>query len=273
MANLENPTTVTPIKMLYIGDSGSGKTGSLASLAHAGYNLRILDLDNGLDALRNYLLDVKSPYKKDSRSRVKAKTITEAVTTLTAMPGGPRQATVWNRLIAMLNHWKDGPEEDLGPVASWGIRDILVIDSLTFAGYAAMSFAALMNSNTRNSDTRMIYFHAQNYVEHLIQFLYGDDIKCNVIITGHIQFIGDEMTITHGYPSTVGRALAPKLGRYFNSILMAKSEGTNHRIYTQPTSRVELKNSAPLKVKPYYDMTFGLSEFFADVNSGLRASE
>ena len=44
-------------KMLFIGDSGSGKTGALASLAAAGYNLRILDVDNGVDILANLLRD------------------------------------------------------------------------------------------------------------------------------------------------------------------------------------------------------------------------
>ena len=44
-------------KMLLLGDSGAGKTGALASLAQAGYNLRILDLDSGVDVLRNLLGD------------------------------------------------------------------------------------------------------------------------------------------------------------------------------------------------------------------------
>jgi adenylylsulfate kinase-like enzyme len=38
-------------KLLYIGDSGTGKTTSMASLVKAGYKLRILDFDNLLDSL------------------------------------------------------------------------------------------------------------------------------------------------------------------------------------------------------------------------------
>jgi hypothetical protein len=37
--------------MLYIGDSGTGKTTSLISLVKAGYILRIFDFDNLLDPL------------------------------------------------------------------------------------------------------------------------------------------------------------------------------------------------------------------------------
>lgn len=264
MVDLAEHHALNVVKLLLLGDSGSGKTGALASLADAGYNLRIIDLDNGIDVLKNMLLDPKTPYKKDAHKRVKVKTLTEAVTSLSATPGVPKQATVWNKLINTLNHWKDGVE-DLGPVETWTSKDILVIDSLTFAGYAAMNFSAVMNSGNRNQDGRMVYFHAQNYIEHLIQKLYGDDINCHVIITGHIQFMGDDMTIMHGYPATVGRALSPKIGRYFNSILMVKSDGQSRKIYTTPISRVELKNSAPLSVKPSYDIKFGLAEFFSDV--------
>jgi hypothetical protein len=36
------------VKAMLAADSGSGKTGALACLVDAGFNLRILDFDNGL---------------------------------------------------------------------------------------------------------------------------------------------------------------------------------------------------------------------------------
>src|SRR3546814_13304304 len=51
MATLDNHQSSAYTKMVYIGDSSTGKTGSLVSLLLAGYNLRILDMDNGLDSL------------------------------------------------------------------------------------------------------------------------------------------------------------------------------------------------------------------------------
>ena len=53
MATLENYKADKPIKMLVIGDTGTGKTGALASLANSGYKLHILDYDNCLDFLSN----------------------------------------------------------------------------------------------------------------------------------------------------------------------------------------------------------------------------
>ncbi len=41
-------------KLIYIGDSGTGKTGSLVSLLADGYKLKILDMDAGLDSLVHF---------------------------------------------------------------------------------------------------------------------------------------------------------------------------------------------------------------------------
>ena len=55
MPSLDQHHSSKLVKVLYIGDSGTGKTGSLASLVGAGYVLKILDLDNGLDALVQFV--------------------------------------------------------------------------------------------------------------------------------------------------------------------------------------------------------------------------
>lgn len=265
MPDLSDHHSSNIVKLLMMGDPGSGKTGALASLAHAGYNLRILDLDNGLDVLRNVLVDPKSPYDKEAIKRIKYQTITERHARISSKGGVevPTAATVWNRVISALQNWKT-KEEDLGPITSWTEKDVLVIDSMTLAGIAAYNFAAV--SNPGNKDNRMTYFHAQSYLEYLMQCLYADDVKCNIVVNSHITFLEGENAISQGYPTTIGSRLSSKIGRYFNTMLMIRSEGKNHRIYTSPAaSRVELKSSAPLKVKEQYDIKFGLQQYFADV--------
>src|SRR5690606_35367467 len=54
MATLDNHQSSDYTKLIYLGDSGTGKTGSLVSLLLAGYTVKILDMDNGLDALVHY---------------------------------------------------------------------------------------------------------------------------------------------------------------------------------------------------------------------------
>jgi len=246
--------------MLLMGDPGAGKTGSLASLAHAGYNLRIIDLDNKLEVLINQLRDPKSPYDKEAWKRVRYVTLTEKANVIGGTMGNPRSFSNWNRIGATMNKF-----EDLGSVFDWTDKDVLVIDSLTAAGTAAFNLAAGQNAGNKNVDNRMFYFHAQNYLENLAIVLASDDVKCHVVINSHIHFIGDETDGTlHGYPTTVGRALSAKYGMYFSNMLLMKSNGNMRRLYTSPTSRVEVKCTAPLRVKSQYDITFGLAEFFKD---------
>lgn len=254
------------IKMLYIGDSGAGKTGSLASLAGAGYNLRIIDCDNGLDPLANILQDPRSPYPKGSAERVHFQTIREARKNV----GGrmiPKSAKAWNRAMTLLSHWKneDG-SEDLGPIADWGPRDILVIDSLSFLSQYALNAVLALNARLGQHPQLQDWGAGQTLVEGFLDSITSDDIGCHVILICHVAFIGEDNGPTKGYPRTLGKALPPKVGTYFNNALMAqtKGQGANQRrvIHTNTTGLVELKNSAPLRVQKEYPLESGLADYF-----------
>src|SRR5260221_6034577 len=121
-------------KLLIEGDSGSGKTGALTSLVKAGYKLRILDFDNGLEPLKQYVLrecpenvsNVEFVSLRDKRK---------------AGPEGPvvTKADAFIRGIKLLDQWKYD-DVDLGVPAEWGTDTILVVDSLTFMSDAAFDF-------------------------------------------------------------------------------------------------------------------------------------
>ena len=267
MTKLADHQSAQTTKLLLVGDSGAGKTGALASLADAGFNLRILDLDNGLDVLSNLLTGKNSPYKKDAVSRVEFETVTDKMKVM----GGklvPAKATVWQRVIKLLDNW-DTETAKLGGIVTWGQSDILVIDSLTFLSTAAMNFQLSLNARLGQKPHQSDWYDGQIAVEGLLQMLYDDGVKCNVIVISHIAYIGEENGPVHGYPSTLGKALPPKVGRYFNSTLMMKTTGQGanqkRKLLTNTSGVVELKNSAPLMVKPEYDIQFGLAEFFRDV--------
>lgn len=266
MPPLDKHQSSATTKLLYIGDSGAGKTGSLVSLAAAGYNLRILDLDNGLDILRNVLSD---PKYKDAIKNVSYQTITDPMKNV----GGkliPSRASAWQRVAQQLNNWKT-EDEELGPISSWTSKEILVIDSFSRLCTAAMNFVLAMNARLGQKPYQSDYFDAQQLVESLLQMLYDEGIKCNIIVIAHITFLGEENGPSKGYPAAVGRALPPKVGQYFNSIIQAKSAGSGanlrRKIITSTSHQVELKNSSPLKVKAEYDLVTGLAEYFQDVRS------
>jgi AAA domain len=273
MPSLSAHQSSATTKLLFIGDSGSGKTGALASLAGAGYNLRIADLDNGLDVLSNLLSDSKSPYGNLALPRVSYQTLTDPMRNV----GGkliPRTATVWQRLVKLLDNWKTD-SEDFGPLSTWTPEDVLVIDSLTLASNAAMNFVCSMNGRLGQQPHQGDWYAAQQLIESLLQMLYDDGIKCNVIISSHIAYIGEENAPQRGYPASLGRALSPRIGRYFNSVLMARTSGSGNalkrKILTTSTNLVELKNTAPMRVKAEYDLATGLADYFKDVRSQTPA--
>jgi hypothetical protein len=263
--------------MLVLGDSGSGKTGALAALAHAGYNLRILDVDNGLDVLKNLLLDPSSGYDPTAHQRVEFETITDQMRNV----GNrlvPAKASVWPRSIELINNW--GPETTvkwpgrsasadltakLGPIGTWGSSDVLVIDTLSFISDAALKFMLAMNGRLGQKPHQSDWGDAQMLVEGLLQTLYDESVRCNVVINCHIKYIETDSGIEKGFPESAGRALSPKIGRYFNSVVLMKTIGKEHKLLTQSTGMVELKTSAPMRVRPEYGIKHGLAELFADL--------
>lgn len=269
MAKLGNHESAAITKLLFIGDSGAGKSGALASLAAAGYNLRIIDVDNGLDVLANLLHDPKGPYGAEALGRVDYETITDKMKKGPAGKLIPSKATVWNRVMDLLTDWKT-ETANFGPLETWTTQDVLVIDSLTMLSTAALNLVLMMNNRLGGRVEQSDWYVGQQMIEGMCQMLYDEAVKCNVIITSHIKYIGPD-NMEKGYPNTLGKALPPVLGRYFNTTLMAKTSGQGsamkREIHTRSAQQVELKNTAPLKVKAKYPLETGLAEYFKDVRA------
>ena len=140
--------SASPAKILLIGKSGAGKTGALASLAATGYNLRIIDTDNGVRSLHSLLVDSRYKYTDIIKARgidlnqavryvpiqtsMKLRTVTnkvgDKVTTNTIL--APDDARAWTRAVDLLDKWKEGGV-DLGSIRNWGPQDVLVLDSFS----------------------------------------------------------------------------------------------------------------------------------------------
>lgn len=267
MAQLGTHSSRSVTKMILLGDNGSGKTGALASLAHAGYNVRILDLDNGIDVLADLL-------SKDAKAagHVEYETLTDKMKNVNGKLI-PVKASVWQRAVKLLDNWEctreDGTTIKLGPISGWTSQDVLVIDSLTMLSTAAMNFILSMNARLGQKPYQSDYGDAQQLIESLMQMLYDDGVNCNIVINTHLTYIGEDNGPQRGYPSCVGKQLPQKIGRYVNNIVMARSQGSGagvrRKILTNSQPMVELKTSAPTRVKPEYPIETGLLELFKDL--------
>lgn len=280
-------------KIIYLGDSGAGKTGSLVSLAAAGYNVRILDFDDKAEILRDFLYNPeKSIYRRPRpglwtqqqadtvMQRMSFMTMTEHLTIKgsRAVPRGD----CWVRAMNQLNHWTDGDDKP-GNISKWPETDILVIDSFSRLCEAAMNYQLSLNNRllegprvgTSQSND---YSAAYKYIMDFINLIKSDEIKCSVIIIGHIVFMersGPQNTVTKeskGFLQVFGKAMiSPVISQHFPHVIRAKSIGNDpsvkRTIITNNDENVELITPAPLRVKKEYPLETGLAEYFRDVDA------
>lgn len=251
-------------KMLLMGDSGSGKTGALASLVEAGYRLNILDFDNGLDVLKQFVgkehqAKLRNVNFRTLRDRRKATGTGFDVVKAEAFPAA----------IKMLDRWKykepDGTEVDLGNPADWGPDTILVIDSLTMMAKAAFEWREPLTPGFAKGkyDKRAVYGDAQGAIEDVLAGITAEAFRSNVIVISHVRYMETEGGLIKGHPTAVGAALGTVIPRYFNSVALAQTVGGKRTIQTQATDMIDLKNPRPFEMLPKYDIGEGLAAFFA----------
>ena len=255
MASIKDHISTDVTKLLLVGDSGSGKTASLAALANAGYNLRILDYDDGLAILPEFL-------KPDAIDKVSYVTLKDPI----------GRADAFRKGVNLISSWKD-KEEEFGPVGKWTSKDVLVIDSLTLMGEAALRGALVFN-NKKPTDqaSQPEWGTAARDVQHIIQYLTGSEVPCNVVVTTHMQYMEGDMGVSKAYPTSVGSKLSTKIGRYFNCVCRidtrSSSKGVERTLRTVSDHRMDLKVTAPKLIEP--NTVLDLAKLFDSIQKNAR---
>src|SRR5215467_538004 len=264
MPTLKDHQSNEYIKLLIEGDSKPGKTGALASLVKAGYELRVLDYDNGLDVLKQFILR-DSPGDLD---KVEFRTLRDK---RIAGPAGPKidgTPKAFSDGIKMLDRWQyrtdDGVEIDYGVPAVWGPGVICILDSLTFFGDAAFDYREPLAPKGRDGkyDLRAVYKDAQDAVENVIALLTSEHFRTNVIVISHVKYVDNPDGSRKGYPSAIGSALSPLILRYFNNVVRFTMRGAKRSIETVSNPMFDLANAKPFEMKASYDIENGLAEIF-----------
>jgi ABC-type dipeptide/oligopeptide/nickel transport system ATPase component len=261
-------------KILIVGDSGSGKSGALVSLALAGYKLRILDWDNGLDIVRNQI----AATDPKALQNVVYETCTDKMKSVggIVVPDGVPKA--WVKGMDLLTEWKMPeitdpatktvyPAYNLGKLETWGPDTVLVVDTLTFMSLAAMRYVCAVNGRSGKAPWQSDWGEAMRLVEDCLGMLYSDSIRCHIIVMSHIVMVTNESDqVLKGMPMAIGQKLSPKIGRYFNTVLQTKTRGSGaqkkHVILTRGEGLVDLKVSAPQALAPEYPQDTGLASIF-----------
>lgn len=241
MPSLDSAEAQPFVKILVIGDSGSGKTGGLISLLQAGYYIHVIDFDNGLTFVANWcrkhrpelLRNIDFVYLRDQYRYDPIDRMMKFVS----------PAKAYHAATKLLDKWEDGSAP-----AEWGDKHILVIDSITNLGIAALNQAYTIkprSSSGNKPDGQMIYGMAQEAVSGFISACLSPAFATNVIFMTHVaeQELGDGSV--KAFPTTIGKALSRNLAKDFNDIFVVeRNMGGKIQVRTVPTGKVDAKTSA-----------------------------
>lgn len=265
MTSATNLAKKRRVRAMAVGYPGSGKTGALAALVNAGFNVRVLDFDGNFDPL----LEFATP---EGLERLEIVTLEDKLRFAgTAVePSGMPDA--YARAMKLLDNWKystaEGEEVDLGPVRDWGQRDVLVVDSLSGMGRAA--FRRILKINNRNStNTRdKDWGSAMADQEAFVERITSNDFACHIYMTAHLKIIGPkpprldkddnladvkvkyaealaDLVPTRLFPSALGQTLPQNIAEHFPTVLRFESKNVNGKakrvIRTQPTPEFDVK--------------------------------
>lgn len=264
-----------PIKLILCGESGSGKTGAFASLAAAGFKLRLLDLDNNSGILRNLLTKPTSPYVQKNPKVLENLQSVIAPSEPRGLVGGKlgiTKANTWSAASNALADWKDG-EKSYGAITSWGSDVVLIIDTFTRLSQAAMNFHLALNGRLNQKPSLYDFGDAQQLLRYFLEIITSPEVPCNVVLSCHIDKTENKSTSQpEEYPMSIGAALGPQIGTYFGTLLKVEKVGSGEKlrrvIRTVPTSALGVKTSIPFDAKPDYPLENGLADYFAAVRGG-----
>lgn len=230
------------VKIMLIGDSGTGKTGSLISLLEAGYRIHVIDLDNGLKFVANYLR-AKRPDLLSAIDYVHCRDKFK-------MQGQEMKfippAKAFQQAAKLLDKWEDGSDP-----STWGPDHVLVIDSLTYLGQAALNQAYTIMPTSKSGakpDGKQIYGMAGEAMMNIMMGVMGENFGTNVILMSHISYRELDGGVTRGLPTTIGIAASEKAPGLFNDMFLVEKKGqgdtTRRVIRSVPNPMIDAKTSA-----------------------------
>ena len=257
MAKASTQTDDEFFKTLFVGDSGTGKTGALLSLIQAGYNVRMLDYDGGAVSLTN-LIRQHCPERINQFDYIMLRDKFQAHPSKGLGLKGPARA--YTQGLKYLNTWDD----DSIP-AEWGDNTIFVLDTLTSFGRAAFLWAQSLNPTAK--DPRQWYGAAQDSIKTFLDLVTSKEFKCHVFINSHLQIAHEsspKLQIT-----AIGKALGGEVPKVFNNMLIATLTGTGdnikRQIETMPTALVDAKTASPWLFDKKLPLETGLATIFKAV--------
>lgn len=233
----ERTSQLPGVKILLMGPSGTGKTYFIGQLLDAGFKVRALFTEPGMESVGQYFQDKGQaiPATYDPHYIAPASTPWAALIAAASNINKLDQKALANlqdpnrskytefvQILTTLSSFKsDRTGEVLGAADDWGTDTFLVVDSLSGLSVAAMNLVTGGKPIKSQADWGM----AMDTVERFITKL-TTDLRCHVLMIAHVEREGDEISggSTIGV-STLGKKLPPKVPRFFSDVILTQRNG------------------------------------------------
>lgn len=234
----EKSLTMPGVNVMLMGPAGTGKTHSIGTAVDAGVEVFYFGLENGLEALKGYWTDRGQPIPDNLRWHIlkapslsfldmqesarKINTLSlESLAKMTDPDRGKHNQFI--EVYSVLNNFVDQRTgKAYGTVLDWKSDRLLAIDGMTGLSNAALSLVTGGKPVRSQSDWGI----AQVELEKLLRKL-CDDCPCHLVVLAHVEREVDP--VLGGVkimPSTLGKALAPKIPAMFSDVILAVRQGT-----------------------------------------------
>lgn len=279
-----------PVRLMIVGYPGTAKTGMIASIANAGYKIRMIDFDGNSQSLLAYtnpdkLANIDIVYLEDKMRNG------ERFIETTGIP------TAFRAGLDLMDEWKykepDGTQINLGRSKDWGCDTVVVLDSLTSMGLASFRRQQSLSNKTPLNTTEQVWGLAMAQQEAFIEKLTSETNNFHVIVIAHLKIVGpkdlrkeddditkaikaemQELIPNRLFPSALGKALPPVIGGHFPLLIEAandfKAGKVERVIRTIPRPELDLK--VPSKVSfDKANVSDGLAKIFAELAPPLAS--
>lgn len=250
-------SSIAAPKVLLMGDAGTGKTRSIATLVEEGIEVFYLGIEQGIESLFRYWTERKLPipenlhWHKIDPPKASFKELAEQalkVNTLSYESLGKQvdlNRHMHNLFIKVNESFFNFPDDrtgkSYGDVATWGPERAIVVDGLTGLSRAAMSLTVGGKAIRNPGDYGIAQGQLENYLR-----LICDHCRCWFVLLAHVEKEIDPvvggMKIT---VATIGKALPPVIPPMFSDVVYCVREGKTWSWNTSGTGVVTKARNLP----------------------------
>jgi len=221
---------------MLVAERGVGKTTQIAHLANAGFNVKVLDIDNKLQVMSAHLAEGHA-----------------AIDYVSLMP---KVKESWEKAVELLTSWK---------MNTWGPDVVFVVDTASLLSDTGLNYAKTKHGATDKN----VKFEQAIWGEYAERFenwtarIVADSNKFHVVFMCH----PEQQTQLVGAPKIVGSFAGQKLldamPKMFNCVWTMERRGDKNVIKTVSDTGAVRTNAFPKVVGP--ETTDNLGEIFKKV--------